>query len=412
MAYLDSFQATGNPDYERVVRETLDYVLREMTQPEGGFYSTQDADSEGEEGKFFVWSERELCEQLEPDDEQIFRACYDVSAGGNWEGHNILNRVKPHADASAALKFDEDELSGILERCRRKLFDVRKQRIAPARDDKVLVSWNGLMISAMARAAQILDEAKYADAARDAADFILQQMRDDEGRLLHAFKDGRARFNAYLDDYACLIDGLIDLYQATFETRHLDEAIALADRMIERFYDADAGGFFYTSADHEQLVARNKDSQDNATPSGNGMAATALLRLGRLCGRTDLEDVAVGTLELLAAQLAQFPTSAGQSLIAVDFLLGPTHEVVIVEGNSPAETEEILRSIRRRFLPNALLLLRPANVNDDDLPAAIKPLLTGKTAQAGVTTVYICERGTCRAPLTNVKDIQSTFAGS
>ncbi|MBT6157960.1 MAG: thioredoxin domain-containing protein [Planctomycetaceae bacterium] len=412
MAYLDAFQATSNPDYERVVRETLDYILREMTQPEGGFYSTQDADSEGEEGKFFVWSERELCDQLEPEDERVFGTCYDVSAGGNWEGHNILNRVKTHAEAAAALKLDEDELSGLLDRCRQKLFDVRKQRIAPARDDKVLVSWNGLMISAMARAAQILDEPKYADAARDAADFILQQMRDDEGRLLHAFKDGRARFNAYLDDYACLIDGLIDLYQATFETRHLDEALALSERMIARFHDADTGGFFYTSADHEQLVARNKDSQDNATPSGNGMAATALLRLGRLCGRSDLEDVAVGTLEMLAAQLAQYPTSAGQSLIAADFLLGPTHEVVIVEGNSPAETEDLLRPIRQLFLPNALLLLRPAGASDNDLPAAVKPLLAGKTTQTGTATVYICERGTCQAPLTDVKDIQSAFEGS
>ena len=411
-AYLEAFQATGEPDYERVVRETLDYVLREMTQPEGGFYSTQDADSEEEEGKFFVWSEREIYELLGPDDERVFSVCYDVSAGGNWEGHNILNRVKTHAEAAAVLEMSEDDLSNVLERCRRKLFDVRQQRIAPSRDDKVLVSWNGLMISAMAQAAQVLDEAKYADAARNAADFILKRMSDDGGRLVHAFKDGRARFNAYLDDYACLIDGLIDLYQATFETRHLIEAVALAEHMIERFYDAGNGGFFYTSADHEQLVARNKDSQDSATPSGNGMAATALLRLGRLCERTDLEDAAVGTLELLAAQLSRFPTSAGQSLIAADFLLGPSREVVVVEGNDPGDAEELLSSIRRRFLPNTMLLRRAAGVNDADLPTPVKPLLAGKTAQAGAATVYICERGTCQAPLTNVNDIQTAFEGS
>ena len=260
--YLEAFQATCNVDYIRVVRETLDYVLREMTQPQGGFYSTQDADSEGEEGKFFVWTEEEIQKLLGKDDARIFSYCYDVSMTGNWEGHNILNRPKSLAQAAGMLGMSADQLAELLARCRQTLFSERAKRVAPGRDDKVLVSWNGMMISAMSQAGSLLNEPRYVSAAADAANFILTHMRDDEGRLLHAYKDGRARFNAYLDDYACLIDGLIDLYQATADERFVDFAIELASRLVDQFHDGDEGGFYYTSDDHEQLIARTKDAQD------------------------------------------------------------------------------------------------------------------------------------------------------
>jgi uncharacterized protein YyaL (SSP411 family) len=396
--YLKAYQATGCEDDARVVRETLDYVLREMTQPAGGFYSTQDADSEGVEGKFFVWSEAEIDQHLDTDAARLFRACYDVSPAGNWEGTNILNRSRSHAEMATELGLSADDLTESLEASRRTLFEVRSQRIAPSRDDKILVSWNGLMIAAMAQASQVLGEKKYAAAATRAVDFILDNMRDEAGRLLHSFKDGRARFTAYLDDYAALIDGLVELYQATFETRHLTSAIELAESMRERFGDAETGGFFYTATDHETLITRDKDSQDNATPSGNALAATGLLKLGRLCGRTDFEQAAEKTLRMLSGQIQRVPQASGQALIALDFLLGPTREIVVAEGTAPSETTELLTAIHAQFLPNKVVLCRTAGISDDELPPETEHLLAGKRPRDGEVTVYVCEQGTCGEP--------------
>jgi hypothetical protein len=409
--YLEAYQATGEQRYAEVVRETLDYVLREMTHPDGGFYSTQDADSEGVEGKFFVWSEEEILEHLGAEKARLFSYCYDITPRGNWEGQNILNRVKPHAQAAKLLDIDEDELAGLLSRCRQTLYDVRSKRIAPGRDEKVLAGWNGLMISAFARAAGVLGEATYRDAARRGADFLLERLQTDDGRLRHSFQDGRARFNAYLDDYACAIDALVDVYEATFDDRYVGAALALSEPLLARFHDAEAGGFFYTSDDHERLVARNKDSQDNATPSGNSMAATALLRLGRLTGRTDLETKGVDVLEMLSGQLAQVPMAGGQALIALDFLLGPTHEVVVVDGDQAEESAALLAELHRRFLPNKVLLRRLAGTNDDALSSSIGMLLRGKTSLDGAPTVYLCERGTCQAPVIGVKGLRAALDG-
>ena len=415
-----------NDDFARVARETLDYVLREMTSPDGGFYSTQDADSEGVEGKFFVWSEDEIVEQLGPDDARLFNYCYDVTAGGNWEGHNILNRVKTHAQAAKMLGVAEDELSQVLHRCRETLLVVRSQRVAPGRDEKVLVSWNGLMIAAMARGAQVLGDSRYADAARNAADFLLKnvrdpgwmrrgapiQGRDESGRLLHGWKDGRAALNAYLDDYACLIDALVELYQTVFDSRYLDEAATLAETMRTHFYDETAGGFFYTSDDHERLIARYKDSQDNATPSGNAMAATALLKLARITGRGEFEETAVRTLETLAGQLRQHPMSGGQALLAVDFLLGPTKEIVIVDGDDADEAAAVTAAVHSAYVPNRVILRRPAGTPDDELPDSLRNLLQGKRARDGRTTVFVCERGVCHEPVLGVDGTRRALAGA
>ncbi len=397
--YLEAFQATGNANDARVVRETLDYVLREMTQPQGGFYSTQDADSEGEEGKFFVWTEDEVLALLGPEDGRLFCDAYDVTPLGNWEGHNILNR--PNVGQVFNLPVQAGQVENLphdrLARCRAKLFDARSQRIAPGRDDKVLVSWNGLMIAAMSQAAAILGEPRYAEAASAAADFILANMRDADGRLLHSFKDGQARFNAYLDDYACLIDGLVDLYQATFEPRWLGIALDLAEQMLSRFEDP-RGGFFYTSIDHEQLVARVKDTQDNATPSGNGMAAYALVRLGTLTGRPQLLGRGYATLEAMSGQLDKFAMASGQSLLALDFVVGSTHEIVVVE-SVEATAEAALRELHQRFWPNKVVARRPGQMADNDLPASLRELLSGKQSSAGELTTFVCERGSCQSPL-------------
>ncbi len=409
-AYLEAYQATGEADYARVARETLDYVLREMTQPAGAFYSTQDADSEGEEGKFFVWTQKEIDDLLSPEDARLFNYCYDVTADGNWEAKTILNRPKSHAQAARVLDVDETQLAEALARSRQILLAIRSKRIAPGRDEKVLVSWNGMMISAFAAGAQVLGDARYAKAAREAADFLLKTMRTEGGALLHSYKDGQSRFNAYLDDYACLIDGLADLYQATFEPRYLDEAVLLAEKMIALFHDTEKQGFFYTSSDHEQLIARNKEAHDGSTPSGNSMAAWSLLRLARLCGRSDFEQTAVSTLEFLSTVLSQSPTAAAQALLALDFLLGPTAEIAIVDGTRDAETTAVLAALHRRFLPNKVVVRKTATMSDRELPPALAPLLMEKAARGEKTTIYLCDHGTCGLPVVGVDGLESALS--
>ena len=368
--YLEAFQLTGRKEFAEIARETLDYVLREMTQPDGGFYSTQDADSEGVEGKFFVWGEAEIDVVLGEAADRIlarmarvdapsrltkpqilaaFKQSYDVSAHGNWEHSNILNRPKTFEQIANDLSIEPDILHAILAECREALFEVRSQRVWPGRDEKVLVSWNGLMIAAMSMGANVLKDSRYADAAKHAADFILMKMveppasdgRASVGKLHHAYKDGRSRFNAYLDDYAALIDGLCELYQVLFDIRYLEFAIQLADRMLEQFWDRDGAGFFYTTSDHEVLIARMKETQDNATPSGNSLAIMSLLKLARLTGRSDYEEKAILTLEMMSGQLDRAPISAGLSLMALDFLLGPTHEVAYVQGNTESMAQPL-----------------------------------------------------------------------
>ncbi|WLD15478.1 thioredoxin domain-containing protein [Planctellipticum variicoloris] len=400
--YLEAHQITGRADFAAVARETLDYVLREMTRPEGGFYSTQDADSEGEEGKFFVWSQGEIEEALDEHEVAAFCACYDVTPQGNWEHKTILNRPESPERQAARLGLSPSVLEALLAGCRAKLFALRAERIAPGRDEKILASWNGLMIAACARVGAAFDEPRYIEAARAAGDFVLSTLVAEDGRLWHGYKDGRARFNGYLDDYAAVIDGLAELYQATFDARYLEGALALAERMEAQFADAADGGYFYTSADHETLIARSKDVHDNATPSGNSLAATALVKLALLTGRSDLEQRAVGTLEMLAGELARVPMAGAQALMAFDMLLGPAHEIVLMEGADPAECERVLVELRRRSLPNLLVIRQAAGAA---VPAVLEPLLAGKTAIDGRTTAYVCRRGACQSPLVGAEAI-------
>jgi hypothetical protein len=406
-AYLEAYQATGRADFAKVVRETLAYLTREMTAPEGGFYSTQDADSEGVEGKFFVWPRNEIELWLEPDEAHLFTYCYDVTEEGNWEETNILNRPKPPAEAAAVLGIPEAELEDRLAIAREKLFRVRSERVPPGQDDKILVSWNGLMIATFAQAASILDEPACAEQARRAADYISTNLRDPSGRLLHTAKDGQAKLAAYLDDYAALADGLAELYQATGDVRWLDEALELADQMIERFADP-AGGFFYTAADHEQLIVRQRDSQDGATPSGNSLAATALLKLARLTGRTDLEDRAIGTLDAMSAQIAQSPLASGQALIALDFLLGPTKEIVLAGSGQPLAA--LRQAVHQPFAPNKVVLIRPTDTSDDQLSESVRLLMTGKQPR-GEAAAYVCEKGVCHEPVTTPEAVRTALTG-
>jgi uncharacterized protein YyaL (SSP411 family) len=408
--YLDALQATGEVRFAQVVRETMDYVLREMTHPDGGFYSTQDADSEGEEGKFFVWTMPEIESVLGAEASRLFCYCYDVTPEGNWEGHTILNRPKTPADAARVLGLSEADLERSLAASRQKLFARREGRVRPGRDEKILAGWNGLMIAAMSRAGRVLDESRFTTAAARAADFLITKLRTPEGRLLHVFKDGVARLAAYLDDYACAIDALAEVYQSTGEPRYLEFACELADDLIERFTDESTGGFFYTAHDHEPLIARSKDLHDNATPSGNGMAAYALLRLARLCGRHEFETAGRRTLEMLSGEMAHTTMGEGQALLALDDLLGPAYELVLVDGQSAAESEGVLRGINAQFLPNAVVARHAHDAVDASISLVLQGILSGKRSIDGQPTLYVCERGTCRPSVVGVAAIEKTLS--
>jgi uncharacterized protein len=407
--YLEALQFTGEPFFGQVARETLDYVLGRMTSPEGGFYSTEDADSEGEEGKFYVWSLREILSLLGDERGKTFAYVYDVSPSGNWEGRNILNLPRTIAQAAKLLGRDEDELTAELAASRAVLLAAREKRIPPGKDAKVLVSWNGLMIAALAPAGRLLQEPRYLDAARSAAAFILGRMRGADGRLLHTYKDGRATLNAYLDDYACLIDGLTRLYEATGEPRWLDAALDLARVLIDEFRDPEHGGFFFTGKSHEVLIARQKDLFDNATPSGNGMAATALVRLAAITGRDDLDRAGREALELVQTMFENVPTAAGQSLIALDFLLAPRRELAVVPGSDPREFEQVLEVVYGRFLPRAIVA--PSAPGRLETLARMVPSLENRPPIGDRATLYYCEARACRQPMAGLDQVDTLLAG-
>jgi uncharacterized protein len=378
-AYLHGWQVTGEDLFRTVAAETLDWALHEMRGPEGGFYSALDADSEGEEGKFYVWGLEELRELV--GDEAA--AWFGATEAGNFEGGNILTR----GDAEPAER----------EQWRRTLYDARAERVWPGLDDKRLTSWNALMVSALAEAGAVLGRDDYLEAARSAADFVLTELRDADGRLLRTWKDGQAKLNAYLEDHAFLLEALLTLYESTFEPRWFEAARELADTMIERFADGENGGFFETSSDHEQLVARRKDLEDHPIPSGNASAAYGLLRLAALTGEHAYEERAASVLNLLADLAPKHPQAFAHLLQALDFHLSPTREVALV-GEDVGELESVVRS---RFRPHLVL----AGGERDGVP-----LLEGREPVDGRAAAYVCERFACKAPVTEPAELEALLA--
>jgi hypothetical protein len=398
--YVEAFQATGNAEYARIARETCDYVLRDLTDPAGGFYSTEDADSEGEEGKFYVWTPAEIETVLGADRATEFSYVYDVSEVGNFEGHNILNLPKSIEVCAKLRQIDPNDFRVRLATAREKLLAVRSQRVRPGRDDKVLVSWNALMIDALARAAGALDEPRYLRAAAKAAEFILRDMRQADGALLHTWRNGKAKHDAYLDDYASLANALISLYEATFDERYIDSALQLVEIMLARFADTSGGGFFYTADNHEPLIARHKDIQDSSVPSGNALAATALVRLEKLTGKTNLLAAAESILQMASALMERAPTASGQMLLALDMFLGPTTEIVVLGDTESTDTVGVLRDLRRQFFPNIVIAARPTRKSSPTgRSAALEPLFFGKESQSTEPTVFICQNFACENPL-------------
>ena len=408
--YLEAFQLTRDDEYARIAAETIDYILARMTSPEGAFHSTEDADSEGVEGKFYVWDLAEIRQILGPDRASTFAAVYDVSEGGNWEGKNILNLPEPIATVASRLARDPATLRADLAESRAKLFEARERRIHPGKDTKILTSWNGLMLAALAEAGAILNEPRYVEAASRAADFLLKTMRTPEGRLLRTCRDGQAKLNAYLDDYANLIDGLTRLFEATGEARWIESALELTETLIDEFHDAEKGGFFYVGRSHETLIARQKDAYDNATPSGNAMAATALVRLAALTGRDDLDKLARSTLRSVHLVMERMPTAAGQSLVALDFLLAPAREYALIAGADPADLTTAFAVIARKFDPHKVVAPAPNPVSPR--LTEIVPLLADRPARDGQVTTYVCVNFACQAPLVGIKALEEFLASA
>ena len=388
--YLHYFQVSQDATARDTVSGILDYVLREMTHPDGGFYSTQDADSEGHEGKFFVWDSAEIRDALGEPDGDLFNAYYNITDAGNFEGRNIPNVTRSIAEVAQVRGISEEELRGALERSRGKLFELREQRVKPDRDEKILTAWNGLMLASFAEAGVVLNRPGYTTAARRNAEFVLSSLRRD-GSLLRTWKDGIAKFNAYLEDYAFLIEGLVTLYETTGEFQWLKEALTLTERMIDEFWDEDAGAFFFTGKSHESLIMRSKDYFDNATPSGNSVAAMILLRLAILMDSDKYRSLATAVLREVGDQARRYPSGFGYALSAADFLLSRPREVAIVASDQ-ADRGQMIAETWRRYLPNKVVASGGA-----------VPLLENRPMIDGLATAYVCENYTCKHPVTDLK---------
>ncbi|MDH3492769.1 MAG: thioredoxin domain-containing protein [Acidobacteriota bacterium] len=394
--YLHLYQVSGDAFYKSIVERTLDYVIREMLDESGGFYSAQDADSEGVEGKFFVWTPQDVSQILETEEARIFSFFYDISEAGNFEGKNILNVKSTIAETAEAFELSTEAVTEILESAREKIFEAREKRIKPFRDEKVLTAWNGLMLAAFAEASAVLGNDKYRQVAIKNADFLIRDLSR-EGKLLRTWKAGKAKLGAYLEDYANLADGLFELFQVTGEVKYLRESKRLAAAMIEEFWDEEAGGFFFTSKGHEELLIRSKDFNDNATPSGNSAAFDVLLKLSKIYGEESLSRYAVNGLRIVASQMYRYPGAFGRALSAIEFHLGRVREIVVV-GEPGNELEKTLAGT---FLPDAVVYLRSDDSRDET------PLTAGKEMVGNQATAYVCENFTCRQPVTSVAELEA-----
>jgi uncharacterized protein YyaL (SSP411 family) len=400
--YLHAWQVTRRPLFRRIAEETLDYLVREMRHTAGGFYSSQDADSEGEEGKYFLWTPREVKSVLGDQEGDLFCRYFDVTPAGNFEGKSILNVKLDISSEAAASRTDEDRFRAAIEQGRERLLRAREERVKPGRDEKVLAGWNGLALAAFAEAAQVLGREDYRRVAERNAEFVLSELRRD-GRLLRSWRatssgeTGQARLNAYLEDYAFCADGLLALYQATFDLRWFREARALADVMLAHFADSKAG-FFDTSDDHEPLFVRPKALQDNAIPSGNAMAADVLLRLAAYTGADAYRRPAEEILAAMSPTLRQYPGGFGHWLSALAFCLAPPHEIALVGNPASADMRALLDVVFGRYRPYQVVALA---VPGDQAAADTIPLLADRELREGRASAYVCQRFVCLVPTTD-----------
>jgi len=408
IAYSEAYQATGEEEYAETVRLIFSYVLRDLTDAGGRFFSAESADSEGEEGKFYVWTEAEVQKALEKEQAALAAKYYGITKEGNFidpltgerTGTNILHIAMTPERVAEKLGIPVEEFGKRLEAVRGRLYDVRNGRIRPDLDDKVLTDWNGLMIAALSIAAKALDEPGYSDAASTSADFILDKLRHDDGRLLHRWRQGEAAIEGNADDYTFLIWGLIELYEATFEVRYLKAALELNDIFVKDFWDERHGGFFFTGVKGEKMFVRQKIIYDSAVPSANSVAMLNLLRLGSMTANTKLMELASKLGRALSGSVSQGPSAHAQLMNAVDFALGPSAEVVIVGDPRAADTEDMVRALRGQFVPNKVVLFRPSDNGAPDIDG-----ISGFTAELvskdGKATAYVCREQKCELPTTD-----------
>jgi hypothetical protein len=401
--YLHAYQLTGQPLYRRIVEETLDYVAREMTDSGGGFYSTQDADSEGEEGKFFLWSPAEVLSVLGESEGAVFCAAYDVQPGGNFEGKSILNI--PHAPAEVAAQFNlsPPELDNMLKRGRAKLFAAREQRVKPGRDEKIVTAWNGMMLAAFAEAARVLDRPDYLRVAINNAEFTQSTMLKN-GRLRRTWKagSGEAKLAGYLEDYAFYADGLLALYQTTFDPRWFQQARWLIEVVLAHFADSQEGGFFDTADDHEPLVTRPKGLQDNAMPCGNSMAVRVLLMLAAYTGQSKYADPAHQALAALQEPLRQYPAAFTYWLGGLEFALTAPKEVAIIGQPQQEATRQLLRVLWQPYRPDQVVALAEADATEGH-----PEVVFNRPQREGQSTAYVCRRFACQQPVTTPQALEA-----
>ncbi|MBI4394582.1 MAG: thioredoxin domain-containing protein [Candidatus Omnitrophica bacterium] len=425
-AYLEAYQATGKSEYAEIAREIFDYVLRDMVDEKGAFYSAEDADSapdpskpnEKREGAFYVWPKEEIDTHLGKEKSEIFNDYFGVEVHGNaihdpqgeFGNKNIL--YVAHSVEETAEKFSKskEEIEKLLDESKKMLLKLRSQRPRPHLDDKVLTDWNGLMISSLAFGSRALNEPKYAEAAKKAADFLLSKMKDKDGRLMHRYRDGEVSIPGFLEDYAFFTHGLIDLYEATFDPVYLEEAKFFTEEMIRLFWDEEHSGFFLAGRDSEKLIARSKELYDGATPSGNSIATLSLLRLGRLLVNRDFENRAQKTLESFSKELTQYPSGYSQMMVALDFAIGPSREIVIAGDERDPKVQVFRRTIDSQFLPNQVMIFRPTAGGAQKKIELLSPFTKNQNMLNQQATVYVCKNYVCDLPITETEQLRNLLA--
>jgi len=398
-AYIEAYQATKNKIYANTAKEILTYVLRDMTSPEGGFYSAEDADSEGIEGKFYIWYKEEIEKHFDEEDASLIINLFNIEESGNYleeathkkTGKNILH-----------IKNLDEVFNSKFSVIREKLFKIRGKRIHPHKDDKVLTDWNGLMIATLAKVSRILDEPKYLEAAKSATEFILSKIRNPDGRLLHRFRDGKAEIEAYLDDYAFFIWGLIELYETTFETYYLKTALHLNRILIEHFWDKNIGGFYFTADDGEKLIVRTKEIYDGAIPSGNSVAMLNLLRLSYFTGNSELEEKADILSRVFAETIRTNPVAHSFLMVAVDFAVGPTYSLVITGDTGASDTSAMIKEVNKYYLPNKILIYRPTDNKSTEIDG-LSNFIGWFDKINNKATAYVCVNKTCKPATTELE---------
>lgn len=415
-AYTEAYQATGKKEYEKTAREIFSYVTDHMTAPTGGFYSAEDADSEGEEGKFYLWTQTEIEEALDTQEADIIIDLFSLEKDGNFieeatgikTGTNILCMQKSLSEAAGDFGMPEDELHHIIETACRKLYAVRAKRVHPLKDDKILTDWNGLMIAAFAKGGQVFDDPAYVSAAKNAAGFILKAMRREDGRLLHRYKDNEAAILANIDDYAFFIWGLIELYEATFDVEYLHTALTLNDDLIRYFWDEVNGGLYFTPADGENHIVRQKEVFEGAIPSGNSVAMWNMIRLGHFTADPELLSMASQTGAAFFSSVEQSPAAYTQFMVALDLAFGPSFEVVIAGKSGSDDTKSMIRALHSTFIPKKVIIFRPTDEEEPDI-TAIAPFTKDHSSINGKAAAYVCVHDSCKLPTTDITAMLAFF---